>query len=94
MSEEVDNTPTFYTKPAIVRLARKSGIKILTDDAIPLIDNMLRERVRELTKDSLVVLMARNARTLQSADVMEALKLRGQWRTSGEHLALNKTEAL
>ncbi len=94
MSEEVDNTPTFYTKPAIVRLARKSGIKILTDDAIPMIDRMLRQRVRELTNDSLAVLNARNARTLQAADVMEAIKMRGQIRTSGEHLALNKTESV
>ena len=87
-------TPLVFSKPAILRLARKAGVKSLCEDTYALIDNMISQRVRELTYDSIAVLNVRGAKTLFSSDIAEALKVRGEIRASGDQLPFNKADVV
>ncbi len=86
--------PLVFSKPAILRLARKAGVKSLCEDAYGAIDQLISQRVRELTHDSIEVVKVRGAKTVFSCDIAEALKIRGEIRAAGDQLPFNKAEVV
>jgi histone H3/H4 len=68
---------TIFSKPSILRLARKAGIKCVSDECYELISSMIHARIQEIVEDSVLVKNQRGGKVLTQADIQEALLLRG-----------------
>jgi histone H3/H4 len=65
------------TKPSITRLARRAGVKSLSDDCYNNIRNIVNTQLSDIIVAVLVVNSEHNTKTLMPEDVYEALRLRG-----------------
>ena len=65
------------TKPSITRLARKAGIKSLSDDSYNSIRNLVKSQLSEIIVAALVVNSEHNTKTLMPDDIYDALHLLG-----------------
>jgi histone H4 len=65
------------TKPSITRLARRAGVKSLSDDSYNTIRGIVGEYLSDIIVASLVVNSEHNTKTLMPEDIYEALRLRG-----------------
>lgn len=65
------------TKPAITRLARKAGVKSLSEDCYNSINELVKTQLSEIIVAALVVNSEHNTKTLMPNDIYEALYLRG-----------------
>jgi len=65
------------TKPSITRLARRAGVKSLSDDCYNNIRNIVNTQLSDIVVAALVVNSEHNTKTLMPEDVYEALRLRG-----------------
>ena len=63
------------TKPAIVRLSRKSGVKTLSDDCYDTIRHIIDKELRSVIQTMLIVNSERNNKTLMVNDLYDSLKL-------------------
>ena len=57
------------TKPAIVRLARKSGIKSLSDDCYDTIRSIIHKRIQEISLVTIIVNSEHQTKTLMVEDL-------------------------
>lgn len=76
-----------FTKPSIIRLARKAGVKNLSEDCYPTIRNLIVMKLNELLVDSFVVNEERGTKTLMVEDVLEALRMNGVYVSGSEELS-------
>ena len=65
------------TKPSITRLARRSGVKSLSDDCYPAVRSLAEKMLTELIDVALVVNNVHQTRTLMVDDIYAALRLHG-----------------
>ena len=65
------------TKPSITRLARRAGVKSLSEDCYSNIHNIIGAYISDIIIAALVVNSEHNTKTLMSEDIYEALHLRG-----------------
>lgn len=65
------------TKPSITRLARRAGVKSISDDCYSTIRNLVGMYLSEVIVAALVVNSEHNTKTLMPEDIYEALRLRG-----------------
>ena len=65
------------TKPSLVRLARKAGIKSMSDDCCPEIYNLITNNLDTIIQSSLIVNSEGGTKTLMNNDVYQAMKLNG-----------------
>jgi len=65
------------TKPSITRIARKAGVKSLSDDCYNSIRDLVKTRLSEIIVAALVVNSEHNTKTLMPEDIYDALHLRG-----------------
>jgi histone H3/H4 len=65
------------TKPSITRLARRAGVKSISDDCYDTIRNLVGLYLSEVIVAALVVNSEHNTKTLMPEDIYEALRLRG-----------------
>jgi histone H3/H4 len=65
------------TKPSITRLARRAGVKSMSDDCYSTVYNLAESFLSEVVSASLIVNSEHNTKTLMSVDVYEALRLKG-----------------
>ena len=65
------------TKPSITRLARKAGIKSISEDCFETIRNLVDEKLKEVISVMLIVNAEHNTKTLMVPDVYESLRLLG-----------------
>jgi len=65
------------TKPSITRLARRAGVKSLSDSCYDTIRSLSELYLNEIISAALVVNSEHNTKTLMAEDVYEALRLRG-----------------
>jgi histone H3/H4 len=65
------------TKPSITRLARKAGVKSLSDDCYNSIRDLVKSQLSEIIVAALIVNSEHNTKTLMSEDIYDALHLRG-----------------
>ena len=66
------------TKPSITRLARRAGVKSVSDDCFNAIRHLISNRLDELILDVLVVNSEHQTKTLMSDDVYDTFSLIGQ----------------
>lgn len=65
------------TKPSVTRLARRAGVKSMTDDCYPQLFDAIETIVKSVMATAVVVSMERGTQTIMSEDVYEGLALRG-----------------
>jgi len=65
------------TKPSITRLARRAGVKSVSDDCFNTIRSLIDNHLDELVKASLVVNSELQTKTLMSENVYDSLSLLG-----------------
>jgi histone H3/H4 len=66
------------TKPSITRLARRAGVKSVSDDCFNAIRHIMANRLDELILAALIVNSEHQTKTLMSDDVYDAFSLIGQ----------------
>lgn len=66
-----------FTKPSIIRIARKSGIKSMSEECYEPIRNLIYSELSEILRNSLIVNNIRGTRTLMMDDVYDALQIMG-----------------
>jgi len=74
------------TKPSITRLARRAGVKSVSDDCFVPIRNIIANRLDELIMTALVVNSEHQTKTLMSDDIYDALWLSGENTTQSNDL--------
>jgi histone H3/H4 len=74
------------TKPSITRLARRAGVKSLSDDCYSNIRVIVEEYLSDIIVAALVVNSEHNTKTLMPEDIYEALRLRGYNVTQSQDL--------
>lgn len=65
------------TKPSITRLARRAGVKSLSDDCYNTVRSLTGNYLNEIIKTALAVNSEHNTKTLMPDDIYEALRLKG-----------------
>lgn len=63
------------TRPSITRLARRAGVKSVSDECFDAIRTLVDERLNQIISTALVVNSEHQTKTLMSDDVYEALHL-------------------
>lgn len=66
---------TDITRPSITRLARRGGVKSLSDDCYDIIRTLITVKLEEIVNATLVVNSEHQTKTLMAEDVYEALRL-------------------
>ena len=65
------------TKPALTRLARKAGVKSMSEECTPLLQKILSNRLEELLKTMIICSKNKNNKTLLIDDLYNALEWDG-----------------
>lgn len=65
------------TKPSITRLARRAGVKSLSEDCYNNIRNIVSDYLSDIIVAALVVNSEHNTKTLMAEDIYDALRLQG-----------------
>ncbi len=91
MSDQ-EETIKYFTRPAIMKLARKAGVKSLSEDCYKVIDTIMAARIEQLVKDGLIVHKFRGAKVLTCDDIQEAAKLRGTFYEDGDELKTGRVK--
>ena len=76
-----------FTKPSITRIARKAGIKNLSDESYNMVRNLISMKVEELIEKSLIVNDERGTKTIMCEDVVDALRLSGVYLSKSNDLS-------
>lgn len=66
-----------FTKPAITRLARRAGVKSMSDDCIVPLKHLVAMKLDEVLSTTLIVNSQHATKTIMPDDVYEALALCG-----------------
>ena len=65
------------TKPALTRLARRAGVKSLSEDCFETIRNLTSIKLAEIVQAILTLNNEHSTKTIMSSDTYEALRLLG-----------------
>ena len=68
----------YITKPSITRLARKAGVKSLSEDSYNTIYNTVDKRLSEILSAVLIANNQHNTVTIMPEDAYEAFKINGE----------------
>jgi histone H3/H4 len=85
---EIQNS---LSKPAIVKLARRAGVKSLSDDCYNTIRNLVGMKLNEIVRATIVINDNHSTKTIMKNDVYKALECLGYNVTESSELnALKK----
>lgn len=65
------------TKPGIIRLARKAGVKTISDDCFNVIRKLIDKKLEDIIKYALIINSEHQTKILMAEDIYEALLLNG-----------------
>lgn len=66
-----------FTKPAITRLARRAGVKSMSDDCVVPIRNLIGMELDKILQTTLIVNQQHATKTIMPDDVYDALAICG-----------------
>lgn len=66
------------SKPSIVRISRKAGIKSISEECYPYIRALIYEKVEDIIKNAVIVNKEHDTKTLMVNDIYKALYLQGE----------------
>jgi histone H3/H4 len=67
----------FITKPSITRIARKAGVKSMSEDCYPTIYNTVDKMLNDIIITALIMNDEQNTKTLMVDDIYKAFALNG-----------------
>ena len=67
----------FITKPSITRIARKAGVKSISDDCYATIYKTVDEMLNDIIKTSVIMNNEQNTKTLMIDDIYKSFILNG-----------------
>lgn len=67
----------FISKPCIIKLAKDTGIKSISEDSIPVIRSIMDSTLDDVIKTSICIMDEKNTKTLMPDDVYKALRFLG-----------------
>ena len=70
-------TDTFITKPSITRIARKAGIKSVSEECYPLIQKVIKDMITDVIRTSLIINDEQNTKTLMVDDTYKSIRING-----------------
>jgi len=73
MTIEVDGV----TKPAMIRLARRAGIKSVADECFPFIRKIIHDKADDIIRTSIFINSEHQTKTLMTEDIYESLRISG-----------------
>ena len=82
------DTKMDITKPSITRLARRAGIKSVSEDCYDLIRKLIEHKLEEILRITKIVNTERQTKTLMADDVYEAIALSGTNLTQSTELGV------
>lgn len=65
------------TKPSIIRLARRAGVKSVSEECIDIIRQMIENQLEQVLNAALIVNSEHQTKTLMASDVYDGLTLLG-----------------
>lgn len=65
------------TKPSLVRLARKAGIKSMSDDCYPEVYKLITSNLDKIIATALIINSENGTKTLMNNDIYQAMKING-----------------
>ena len=65
------------TKPSLVRLARKAGIKSMSDECYPEVYKLITDNLDKIIYTSLIINSENGTKTLMNNDIYQAMKANG-----------------
>lgn len=65
------------TKPSITRLARRAGVKSVSDECFNIVRNLIATEIEEILRLAMIVNSEHQTKTLMPEDVYEALSFNG-----------------
>lgn len=68
-----------FTKPSILKLARKSGIKTISDDCYNTIRNLIGIKIEKILTDVLIINSERKAKTILVDDLIDGYALKNKF---------------
>ena len=74
------------SKPSLTRLARKAGIKSLSDECFPLLNSIIDSRIEDILKISHVLMEQREGRIILERDCYDAVSILGEEMGRSDHL--------
>jgi histone H3/H4 len=74
------------SRPAITRLARRAGVKSISDDCFAVIRAVMVQRLEEVLRKAVIINEEHQTKTLMKEDVYEALSLSGENLTRSDFL--------
>jgi len=66
------------TRPSITRIARRSGVKSISEDCFNVTRNLIEHRLDEIIRTALVVNAEHHTKTLMPEDIFETFTLMGE----------------
>tara|TARA_B000000557_G_scaffold249613_1_gene235210 strand:+ start:347 stop:601 length:255 start_codon:yes stop_codon:yes gene_type:complete len=66
-----------FTKPAITRLARRAGVKSMSDDCVDVIRSLIAMRLNDILKSTVAVNDQSSTRTIMLDDIYTAMQFNG-----------------
>lgn len=75
-----------FTKPSILRISRKAGIKSISEECYPCIENLIASELEEILKIALVFNKTRGNKTILAEDVYDSLENMGRIVARSEEL--------
>ena len=82
----------FITKPSLSKLARRAGIKSMSDDCYDLIRSLINMKLKEVIETVVILNDQRNTNTFMLVDLYEALSLLNHNITKSDNLTSNSSK--
>ena len=67
----------YITKPSITRLARRAGIKSLSEECYPVIHEAIGTEIENIISVALIINSERSTKTLMIDDIRDAFRIKG-----------------
>ncbi len=77
------------TRPSITRLARKAGVKSISEDCFPVIRALIVQRMNSIIQNALIINSEHQTKTMMSEDIYEALSITGENLAQSHDLGTN-----
>jgi hypothetical protein len=74
------------SKPSIVRISRKAGIKSLSEECYPYIRAIISDKIEDIIKKAIIINKEHDTKTLMINDIYRALYLQGENITQSSEL--------
>ena len=71
-------TMDYISKPSIMRLARRAGVKSISEPCYPCIQELMDSKLQEIVRNVLIINSEQSTKTIMSDNVYDALRIMGE----------------